>query len=72
LDAHQQGKRATFFRLLFHPLGRFLRMFVLQRGFLDGMHGLVVCTLAACYVALQDARLWEIQRTEKTKADTPQ
>ncbi|NIM05479.1 MAG: glycosyltransferase [Armatimonadetes bacterium] len=64
LDAHQQGKRATFFRLLLHPLGRFLRMFVLQRGFLDGMHGLVVCTLAACYVALQDARLWEIQRSQ--------
>jgi len=63
LDAAGRGKRASYWRLLFHPLGRFLRMYLLQGGFLDGKHGLVVCTLAACYVALQDARLWEIERS---------
>jgi (heptosyl)LPS beta-1,4-glucosyltransferase len=62
LDADERGKRASFGRLLLHPAARFLRMYLLQRGFLDGMHGLVICTLAASYVALQDARLWEIQR----------
>ncbi len=61
MDAARRGKRATFSRLLTHPFFRFLRMYVLQGGFLDGKHGLVVCTLAACYVALQDARLWELQ-----------
>ena len=62
-DAAQRGKRAGFGRLLFHPVGRFLRMYLLQKGFLDGVRGLVICTLAACYVALQDIRLWEIGRS---------
>jgi len=69
LDAAQQGKRATFFRLLFHPWGRFLRMYLLQGGFLDGRHGLIVCTLASCYVALQDARLWEIQESQESRVE---
>lgn len=70
LDSNQQGKRATFRRLLFHPMGRFLRMYLLQKGFLDGMHGLIICTMAACYVALQDARLWEIQFIENKSIDS--
>jgi glycosyltransferase involved in cell wall biosynthesis len=68
LDAAQQGERASFWRLLFHPMGRFLRMYVLQRGFLDGMHGLVICLLAACYTALQDVRLWEIQGSKESQS----
>jgi glycosyltransferase involved in cell wall biosynthesis len=64
-DSNERGKRATFGRLLLHPLSRFLRMYLLQKGFLDGKHGLVVCTMAACYVALQDIRLWEIQDVER-------
>jgi (heptosyl)LPS beta-1,4-glucosyltransferase len=63
-DSFERGKRAGLGRLLFHPLGRFLRMYILQGGILDGIHGLIICTLAACYVALQDVRLWEIEKTE--------
>jgi glycosyltransferase involved in cell wall biosynthesis len=62
LDADYRGKRASFGRLLLHPIGRFLRMYILHGGILDGMQGLVICTMAACYVALQDVRLWEIQK----------
>jgi len=60
-DAAQAGKHAGFFRLFFHPLGRFLRMYLLQKGFLDGLHGLIICLLAACYVTMQDVRLWELE-----------
>lgn len=62
-DAARKGKHAGFFRLLFHPLGRFLRMYIFQKGCLDGLHGLVICLLAACYVTMQDVRLWEIENS---------
>jgi len=67
-DAFERGKRASFGRLLFHPLGRFLRMYILQGGIWDGLYGLIICTMAACYVALQDIRLWEICEIEHKAA----
>ncbi len=41
------------------PLWRFLRMYVLQLGFLDGMPGLVFCMLQAFGTYLKWAILWE-------------
>lgn len=41
------------------PLWRFLRMYVLQFGFLDGMAGLVFCMLQAFGTYLKWAILWE-------------
>ena len=41
------------------PLWRFLRMYVLQLGFLDGMAGLVFCMLQAFGTYLKWAILWE-------------
>jgi hypothetical protein len=38
---------------------RFLRMYVFQLGFLDGMHGLVFCMLQAYGTYLKWAILWE-------------
>ena len=41
------------------PTWRFFRTYILQLGFLDGMHGLVVCGLQAFGVFLKYAQLWE-------------
>ncbi len=49
------GLAAVFGR----PLWRFLRMYVLQFGFLDGMAGLVFCMLQAFGTYLKWAILWE-------------
>ncbi len=46
----------------FAPLLRFIQMFVLQRGFLDGRHGLYLSLLSAVYVFVAQAKLWELQR----------
>lgn len=48
--------------LPFAPVLRFLQMFVLQRGFLDGRHGLYLSLLSAVYVFVAQAKLWELQR----------
>jgi hypothetical protein len=48
-------------QLLFRPLGRFIRMYVLRLGFLEGAHGVVLSLLGAFTVYLKYARLWEMR-----------
>jgi hypothetical protein len=49
--------------MLVHPPARFLRMYVLQRGFVDGYAGLVLCLLSAYGVFLKYAKAWELKRS---------
>lgn len=60
--AYARGKRATPIDVLVRPQLRFVRMYLLQLGFLDGGHGLVLCMLAATQVALKYAELWDLSR----------
>ena len=65
-DAFRQGHRAGFVELLLRPLWRFVRMYVVQGGFLDGGHGLVLCALQAWGVFLKWARVWEWNRSRRS------
>ena len=56
--ARQRGRRAGPLDLIARPPLRFLRMYVLQAGFLDGAHGLALCVLASAQVALKYLELW--------------
>jgi glycosyltransferase involved in cell wall biosynthesis len=64
-DAYRRGKRPGAILLFFRPLWRFVRMYVFQAGFLDGRHGLVLCTLQAYGVFLKWAKLWEWRRFDE-------
>ena len=55
----RHGKRAGLADLIFRPLGRFLSMYIVQRGFLDGWRGFVLAVLYADYVFLRMAKAWE-------------
>ena len=61
-DAFRAGRRAGPIEILFRPCWRFFRMYVIQAGFLDGRHGLVLCGLQAWSVFLKWARVWEWDR----------
>ena len=58
-----EGRRTNGLAILWRPLGRFVRMYVLRLGFLEGTHGVVLSMLGAFTVYLKHARLWEMQRT---------
>jgi len=45
------------------PLMRFLYMYVVRLGFLDGVPGFWVATLSACYEAARLAKIWEYFHT---------
>ena len=65
----REGKSATALDVLVRPPLRFFRMYVLQAGFLDGAHGLVVCALAAAQVLLKYAEVWAAPRSARDTAD---
>jgi glycosyltransferase involved in cell wall biosynthesis len=58
---HREGKRAGWISIGLRPVIRFLKMYILRLGFLDGIHGLVLCMLAAFTVFLKYAKLWELE-----------
>jgi glycosyltransferase involved in cell wall biosynthesis len=58
-DAFRAGRAAGPVELVLRPLWRFFRMYVLQAGFLDGRHGLVLCAIQAWGVFLKWAQVWE-------------
>jgi glycosyltransferase involved in cell wall biosynthesis len=70
-DLWKRGRRAGTVQLALRPLWRFFRMYVLQAGFLDGPHGLVVCGLQAYGVFLKWARVWEFERFEENGWQIP-
>jgi len=61
----EAGRRAGFRQLALNPLGAFLKKYVAQQGFRDGVVGFMVCALHSYYTFLKYAKLWELQqRTE--------
>lgn len=58
---YKEGRRAGFLEIFGRPVTRFLKMYVVRGGFLDGLHGLVLSWLGAFTVYLKYARLWEMQ-----------
>jgi glycosyltransferase involved in cell wall biosynthesis len=64
-DMAEAGRRWSPADLTLRPLFQFFKMYVLRMGFLDGIHGLVLCIASSAYVFTKYAKLWEIQRTAK-------
>lgn len=56
----EQGRKASFMRLLASPLLRFVRDYVIKRGFLDGYYGFIVCMISSHSVFLKYAKLREL------------
>lgn len=65
-DWLRRGKRAGAADLIFRPLGRFLSMYIVHLGFLDGWRGFVLAVLYANYVFLRMAKAWEAGRVGET------
>lgn len=55
---HARGRRGSAAAVVFKPPARFIGMYLLKGGFLDGGHGLVLACLAAASVMAKYARLW--------------
>jgi len=61
---YKEGRTAGMLEILGRPVTRFLKMYIVRLGFLDGLHGLVLSMLGAFTVYLKYARLWEMRVLE--------
>jgi glycosyltransferase involved in cell wall biosynthesis len=59
------GRRTRVRDLTLRPVWTFLRMYLFQRGFLDGWRGLLLAGLYACYTVAKYAYLWERERAAR-------
>ncbi len=58
----ENGKKASMIKLLFNPPARFLKFYLVKRGFREGLPGLIVALLESYYVFMKYAKLWELSR----------
>ncbi len=68
-ELQAKGKRAGIGDLTLRPAAAFLRMYLLQAGFLDGVPGLILCGLSAYHVLVKYAKLWELANEPKITTD---
>lgn len=57
---YNAGRRPRPHQIFITPWLAFLKMYLLQRGFLDGMPGLVISSLKSAYVLQKYAKLYEL------------
>jgi hypothetical protein len=62
-----RGVRFSWLDLLMRPPARFLRMYLLRRGFRDGARGFLLASIGAFYVFLKYAKLWELTRAARDR-----
>lgn len=60
-----RGQRATLADVFLRPLWRFVRFYVMRRGFMEGIAGLFVAQSAAFYVFAKYAKLWETTQAHR-------
>ncbi len=58
----EKGKRTSPLGAAFRGLFKFLKMYILQRGFLDGREGFVLSVISGYGVGLKYFKLWELAR----------
>jgi glycosyltransferase involved in cell wall biosynthesis len=64
-DMFEAGRRVGAADVIVHPIAAFLRNYLLRRGVLDGVPGVIVSAMNAYYVLLKIAKLWELGRIER-------
>ncbi|MBI2161568.1 MAG: glycosyltransferase family 2 protein [Candidatus Rokubacteria bacterium] len=58
----RSGRPARLSDLVLRPAGRFLSMYIVRAGFLDGRRGFLLAALYAYYVFIRSAKVWERAR----------
>jgi glycosyltransferase involved in cell wall biosynthesis len=66
-DRYERGQRAGALSVVFRPPARFVRMYMLRSGWMDGAAGAVLSALAAASVMAKYARLWALGAKKEYK-----
>jgi glycosyltransferase involved in cell wall biosynthesis len=66
-ELYRSGKTSHFLDMLIHPLSTFIKMYVLNAGFLDGYHGFLLAGLSSFNVFTKYAKLRQLHHEEPGK-----
>jgi glycosyltransferase involved in cell wall biosynthesis len=66
-ELFEKGKRTNMFAPIYHGIGMFLKVYLLKRGFFDGLDGLVIALTSAGGSFFKYAKLLELQRMKNKK-----
>ncbi|MFW6456853.1 MAG: glycosyltransferase family 2 protein [Planctomycetota bacterium] len=55
------GRQCSLLSMMFKPPGNFLKKYLLQLGFLDGMPGFAIAAGAAYYRFMREVMMWELE-----------
>jgi len=66
-EKDKANKEPSLFKMLLSPPFRFFRDYVLKRGFLDGIPGLIIAVTTSYYIFAKYAKLWERRRVMKSE-----
>lgn len=62
LTRYNKGKRFHLWRILLKPVSKFVEIYLVKRGFLDGLHGFIIAVSSAFSTFLKEAKLFELDR----------
>lgn len=68
-EYYNRGKKPSIFQMTLNPLFKFIRMYILRLGFLDGIEGFVIASASAMYSMMKYFKLREIYRNGVYKKD---
>ena len=60
LERYNQGKKFHSWRLLVKPLSKFVEMYLLKVGFMDGLQGFIIAVSSSYSSFLKEAKLYEL------------
>ncbi len=66
---YNEPRRFSGFDLVFRPMFRFFKGYILKRGFMDGFRGFIIANLIAIGVFFKYAKLWELTHIKNTLAN---
>ncbi len=61
-DLRASGRHFHLLNMVTRPLYRFFRDYLVKKGFLDGIPGLIIVASTMYYVFMKHAKLWELER----------
>lgn len=62
VDYYRKGKKSNIFQLTLNPLFKFIRMYIVRLGFLDGVEGFILACTSSLYTMVKYYKLSEIYR----------
>ncbi|MFC2061893.1 glycosyltransferase family 2 protein [Elusimicrobiota bacterium] len=64
LEKYKKGKKAGIISIAFRTAHVFVKNYVLKLGFLDGIHGFILCGLSALSMFIKYSKLWELNNNK--------